>query len=46
MKRRSFDYDEEILTQINERIKKGVESGEETQQGVPFHVTNPFKEDL
>jgi hypothetical protein len=25
MKRRSFDYDEEILTQINARIKKGGE---------------------
>lgn len=31
MKRRSFDYDEEILTQINARIKKGVEPGGEAQ---------------
>lgn len=34
MERRSFDYDEEILTQINARIKKGVESGEDTQQDI------------
>lgn len=32
MKRRSFDYDEEILTQINARIKKGAaDSGDEAQ---------------
>ena len=32
MKRRSFDYDEEILTQINARIKKGAaDPGDEVQ---------------
>ncbi len=32
MKRKSFDYDEEILTQINARIKKGAaDSGDEAQ---------------
>ena len=32
MKRRSFDYDEEILTQINARIKKAAaDPGDETQ---------------